>query len=441
MDEDSTVYRAMCLSLRGVHAGGATRDLEGGNARIDQLHRQPWMQHVFAAAKRFNFNGLEQLVHLQVEDEDGAFVTVPHPRPDRPRPSVESAPSMRLVLPNTTAADLVVGETCWPLPAGTLFSMALRTWGSELHDACFKALEKRGNKRRQLLVREVLTSDASASGCAPRYSATTLSASFKQPYLYLLNQADVSRMLQVRLGRAPIEEFRRECPRGPLPRLACREERCCYHCDPINGVPGVYPVETLSHVLLLCPAYDAPRALAVQQLCNLAADHRACAIADAAGVKVPCFTGAQADTALFVAFRLCMGVGPAPPPPHYPAPPPHASVTAPPSATAEEFAAHSKRAAPDFVYHHQTAVDTAAWVAALMREWADRVRTEYDVVMSMSPGFVLAKDMAAFVASVFRLRRRCLQVTADFASRTRDAPASAPVAGAPVLDPAPSPPG
>jgi hypothetical protein len=308
--------------------------------------------------------------------------------------------------------------------------MALRTWGPELHDACFKALERLGNKRRQQLVRDALAADVGASGCAARYSATALPASFKQPYLYLLNQADVSRMLQVRLGRAPTEEFKREAPRGPLPRIVNRLERCCYNCVPIDGVAGVYPAETLTHVLHRCPAYAGPRAAAVQQLRDLAVDPAACDISAAAHVKVPSFSGEHVDTALFVAFRLCVGVSAAPPPPHYPAPPPRAGAAAAPG-TSEELAALAKRAAPDFAYHHPTAVETAAWVAALMREWDDRVRTEYNVVMGLSPGFVLARAMTAYVATVFRRRRRCLQATTDFASRSRDASAPVPAAGAP----------
>ena len=71
----------------------------------------------------------------------------------------------------------------------------------------------------------------------------------------------------------------------------------------------------------------------------------------------------------------------------------------------------------------------------------DRVRTEYNVVMGLSPGFVLARAMTAYVATVFRLRRCRLQATADFASRTRDAPAPAPAAGAPLLDLVPIPSG
>ena len=247
-------------------------------------------------------------------------------------------------------------------------------------------------------------------------------------------------MLQVRLGRAPTEEFKRESPRGPLPRIVNRLERCCYNCAPIDGIAGVYPAETLAHVLLRCPAYAGPRAVALQQLCALADDPAACAIASAACAQVPSFSGAHAETALFVAFRLCMGVGPAPPPSHYPAPPPRAGAATAPG-TPEELAAQAKRATPDFVYHHQTAVETAAWVAALMREWDDRVRNEYNVVMGLSPGFVLARAMTAYVATVFRLRRCLLQATADFASRTRDAPVPAPAAGAPLLDLVPSPPG
>jgi hypothetical protein len=435
MDEDSTTFRAMCLGLCTLSLDvGARRDLEGHNARIDQLHRQPWMQQVLAAARRFGINaagsGLEQLVHVQAEDEDGKFATVPNPRFCQPPPILSAAPRLRLVLPDAAADALVVGESVWPLPPGTLLSMALRTWGPELHDACFKALEKLGNKRRQQLVRDALAADIGASGCAARYSATALPASFKQPYLYLLNQADVSRMLQVRLGRAPTEEFKREAPRGPLPRIVNRLERCCYNCAPIDGVAGVYPAETLTHVLHLCPAYAEPRAAAVQKLRDLAADPAACDIAAAARVMVPSFSGEHADTALFVAFRLCVGVSAAPPPPHYPAPPPRASAAVAPG-TREELAALAKRAAPDFAYHHQTAVETAAWVAALMREWDDRVRTEYNVVMGLSPGFVLARAMTAYVATVFRLRRRCLQATTDFASRSRDASAPAPAAGAP----------
>ncbi len=136
---------------------------------------------------------------MQAEDEDGEYVTVPRPRFCQPPPILSAAPRLRLVLPVAAADALVVGESMWPLPPGTLSSMALRTWGPELHDACFKALEKLGNKRRQQLVRDALAADVGASGCAARYSATALPASFKQSYLYFINQADVSRMLQVRL--------------------------------------------------------------------------------------------------------------------------------------------------------------------------------------------------------------------------------------------------
>ena len=136
------------------------------------------------------------------------YVTMPHPRPGQSLPSLPAAPRMRLVFPYAAPDALIVGESVWPLPPGTRLSMASPgTWGPELHDACFKALQKRGNKQ---LVRTALAADTSASGCVARYSATALSASFKQPHLYLLNLADVSHMLQVRLGRVPTEEFKRE---------------------------------------------------------------------------------------------------------------------------------------------------------------------------------------------------------------------------------------
>ncbi len=49
-----------------------------------------------------------------------------------------------------------------------------------------------------------------------------------------------------------------------------------------------------------------------------------------------------------------------------------------------------------------------------------RVRTEYNAILGLSPGFVLARAMTTCMATVFCLRRRCLQATIDFASRSRD---------------------
>jgi hypothetical protein len=181
----------------------------------------------------------------------------------------------------------------------------------------------------------------------------------------------------------------------------------------MDGIAGICPAETLSHVLLRCPVYAKPRAAAVRQLCTLATDPAACAIATGASAQVPSFSGTHAETALFVAFRLCMGVGPAPLPSHRPAPPPCIGAANAPG-TLEELAAKATLASPDFVYHHQTAVETAAWVTVLMREWDDRVSTEYNVVMCPSPGFVLARAMTTYVATVFRLRRCRLQEAADF---------------------------
>ncbi len=120
--------------LRTVIAdGGARRDVEDHNASIDQLHRQPWMQMVFAAARSRRFGidasrpSLEQTLLLQVE-----YITIPNPRPGQPLPSIPAALRMRLVLPDAAPDALIVGEPVWPLPAGTLLSMALRTWGPRL---------------------------------------------------------------------------------------------------------------------------------------------------------------------------------------------------------------------------------------------------------------------------------------------------------------------
>jgi hypothetical protein len=431
---DGLVYRAMCLSLQTVTPWAAAHPATA-NSAINVLQQQSWMQHIMAACGRFGlplpvlaaplWHGL---VDLQADVAGtGAFCRIDHPdlgdlSTNFTPPTDVGAVPMRLVLSDTV--DVQLGVNCWNLPPGTLYRDVFRTWGPELRAACYTALRMRANRCRQLIVRSSLT-DAAFDGtsCADRYHSSSLSASHKQPYLYLLNPLRARRMLQLRLGILPTEECVRERPHRArngimaLARIPERSLRACYCCPPMDDTAAVFHCESLPHVLLRCSAYDQPRAVALRALVDLTNDDVATALAQQSDVAPPDFvgTGDAVDTALFTAMRLCMGTGPVPPP----------SI----SLSAALPPAEAMRAAPVFCHQHNVAVATSRWISALMSDWDSAVRNpSTDTSAIDRPGYRLAAAMSAFVVAVFSQRRHLLATSSAFQSRSRD----------PVVAPAPT---
>ena len=189
---------------------------------------------------------------------------------------------MRLVsVPRVGQSPVYVeGKNCWPLPPDLLFSEATTRWSPVLKTACYAALKERGNARRQIIVREVLHSASGRvdewrygnleSSSSLRRWAELKSASYLEPYWYLVDCRLARRLLRVRLDCMPTEDYVRRRPTEKqitvsgkdirrvfvsqkYSRIESREFHACYCCDDIDNVLGVYMAESLEHVLLHCP--------------------------------------------------------------------------------------------------------------------------------------------------------------------------------------------
>ena len=147
---------------------------------------------------------------------------------------------------------LVEGRSCWTLPHGTEYASAFDLWTPQLHDACYKALKRLGNRVRQGKVRSMVAATGADNG--NRRWATMISASFLRAYWFLPNVEDARRLLRLRLDMGPYEDYVRRRPyrssdRHPaLPRLE-RRARVCYLC---GDDALTYALDTREHMLLHC---------------------------------------------------------------------------------------------------------------------------------------------------------------------------------------------
>lgn len=334
---------------------------------------------------------------------DGVFTTV------AAGVSIARHCALRLAVPGLPAVDYVADANCWPVPPGMDPADVFCCWSPVLKLACYAALERRGNACRQLMARGFLTDQVQQNTSLRRW-ASTISASFQQPYWRLPDVGAARRLLRLRLDRMGVEDRVRSRPhlaRNPLPRIDDPCERACYLCPCIDGVDGVYWPETLEHVLLTCrcPRLVELRSRVRTGLKAIAVDPAAVELAANAGVAVPQF---DADTELLTALRLCVGIGPSP------------LVVGDPVASAPPLL---KRAGPQFRYDGAAARLTAEWISTLMTDWGDIHRNPCRRGLTTAPGARLASLVAEHAVSVFKARRFELRSVAGFADRLRDPPA------------------
>jgi hypothetical protein len=449
---EAPFYRAMYLSCR-LSAVEKSLPYLANNA-INRIHWQPWGQHLWAAASRL---GLQDILPVDL----GAQLPPAHDVPRcivRPRigtPARTAAPAaavsavpavsisgclsargvvvlqadflgdrrfttvgvgavtprhcdLRLAIPGFPAADYVSDVNCWPLPPGMDPADVFRSWHPVLKVACYSALERRGNAYRQSLARAFLADQVRENTSLRRW-ASTISASFQQPYWRLPDVESARRLLRLRLDRVGVEDRMRSRPllsRSFLPRIDDPCERACYLCPAIDGAVGIYWPESLEHVLLTCccPRLVELRSQARAGLKAIAADPEAIALAADAGVSVPRF---DADTELLTALRLCIGIGPSP------------LVVGDPVPSAPPLL---KRAGPQFRYDGAAARRTAEWVHTLVTDWVDIHRNPCRRGLTTAPGARLASLVANHAVSVFKARRFELRSVAAFADRLRDPP-------------------
>ena len=424
MPTSSVFYRAMCLSMQSMWP--EQRNHPNGTPytnRITELHRQPWAQHLFAAAERVGIAKLDvqQLRHGLFEVHvdalnDGQWIV---------STGLEGADvGVRLVAARGNP-PYVEGTNCWRMPEGTIAADVLRSWSEQHKVACYYELRRLGNQGRQARVRTFLLQQV-RDNTRLRLWATTLSCSFEQPYWRLPDAPLARRLLALRFDVLPTADAQRWRVRREACMLPDRNERACYLCSSIDGVPNIYWPDTLVHVLLRC---TCPELVHLRDECRkdlqaLATDAATVRVASAAGVPCPLFVD---DTELLTAMQLCVGTGPG------------LILTASPIAPlygAQTRAAVSRHAlvrrnAPQFVRHIPTAQATAAWVCALSADWCDIYRDvrrrEYPLD---SPGCRLTRLMAKHAVIVFSVRRRLLKESAEFATNARDPekPAPRPIA-------------
>ena len=438
LDPCSTTYRAMCLSVQSMTPYQRTQPTVADH-NIDQIHRQPWAQQLWAAAQRFNMPPPDPtrlwhgLTLVQADrNGSGTFENVPFcmdateaaalgtPIPDGTR--------LRLALPGLEPDDYREGVNCWQLGDDARVAR-LSTPGPR---RCFAALKQRGNACRQAILRDTvqdtLKKHDKESGL--RRWASITSASYLQPYWHLPNVEAARRMVQVRLDCAPTEDYMRRrtsAQNGKAIRLPDRVTRACYCCGAIMDVAGVFHPDTLEHVLLHCKRDEAVSRRDSFRMHLDAWSMETETRAAAGDVAPPTLTMSAsasrdaADTALLTVLRLCTGQGIAATPER-----PGGVAALRPlrhSANADTLASRARtlRALPEFTYDADAATSAMRWVDILLAGWMASVRAlDADTWPSNTPGCRLATMVAEHVQQVFRDRRTFLKENSDYKSRARD---------------------
>ena len=496
VDTASPLYRAMCLSVESMTHAQRQYPTSADNS-VNRLHRQTWAQQLCAALERFQLpplNSSDMRHHLlllqSVNDQTGGdrhfsnAGLVVHPqnlavgdRADqiavlndhfRGRP-------LRWVLADAIADDLTCDTedyNWWRLPDGIDYQHAFYTWSPCMRQACFAALKRKGNARRQTLVETTLQSaivstrpgDPARQASRNRRYAMLKKASYQEPYWHLPNIEAARRTLWARLDIAQTRDVVLRSGRGHTvagdKRQPDRALRPCYCCPAINGVDGVYHPETIDHVLLYCPAYDADRRrlrVAIKELAQDEATHRVEADErigppDLGDPARPLGSSGTVATTWLIIMKLCTGLNAVQRTAATAVPSLDTSSTTsnvgrgPTTRSNAAVQARELRAQDELAIDRSTADHTARWVAALSSDWLLYQRPAYswpgagkhpksrekeqgpdgeEISPSSRPGFRLVTLVTAFTSNVFSKRRKLLRTSVDFQRRVRDAEASA----------------
>ena len=441
---DSTHFRAMCVSFESLSAAQRSTP-ETTDSRKGRLHNQPWAQQVLAAARRFKLeapiggvvfgNRFSDvcllrlgLVGVSVTERDGARsclvteevtagglidrridgVTVDSTRLAAlaARADVEK---LRLGL-----VDLRAQHARWQLPEGTKFADAL-IWSPTLHDAAHTILKRIGNVRAQQVALDE-QSRADQGHQHKQYAAVKRGVYFES-YLNLPPRLATA-LFRTRSDSQPTEDNVRRKPHRPrksekeLPRLNERLERACYQCDCIQGAPGVYPCETLLHVLLVCPAYADLRAAFRTELTQLVAEVHDTGVAGQ--IVMP---DVSSDTVFAMLVRSAT------------------SCTSPVTTqmVLRNVTADRARAAPVYDHDARTAERTSSWLRAVSNAAKRRFEGAYQRFILRDGNEVgpddehrfllcnrLIECIATFSSRIFSRRHVLLRTNAAFAARSRD---------------------
>ena len=454
----STHFRALCLSflsLTRLHRANPAKHLSDKS----RVHRQPWAQHVLAAAQRFkvDVNLINRLInpfveiHFCSDGQEWRALRGAALHPDHPLLQEASSPGCRLRLsviePGRVGTDVsgsVEGVNCWTLPPGTLPVPAITCWTDQLRCATFASLRDRGNACRQVQVAERLSS--TLTGELRRY-ARLKSGSFFEAYLHLpmsmalpilaarsdaaKNEGAVRRrMLKTRVRVPQVGDGRIQVQTShtlkAFPRLNMDFERACYLCPCIDGCDGVYWPETIEHMLLTCAFYVETRQSLVKSLAEFAANPATLIVTGT--INAPDFSSISN---LYVAVFLISNL-PDQPLLHQhcvqPTPASASGVRTRSASTQSSLHADARRRGPQVELDMGMARYSATWINALLQDWSVKHRDCRSADPNESPGKQFAELIAQYHHAIIRARRKALQNNLDFFNRSRDPPLSEAVA-------------
>jgi hypothetical protein len=411
---DSLRYRTLCLSVRQLYSEPVSlNDPERSCAQKGRTHRQPWAQQLVAAATRFGLDvgetlALRPTALLQLETTcNGASQLLPHPlaAADEVRAAASAAmssegSSTHWIILGSHGQERVEGVNTWTVASDTPYACLAQEWVPALHDACYGAIRRCGNRRRQELVRTSiqaqLDKSATGKGCGLRRWAMMVAFSFEQPYWHVSDVRAARRLLQQRLDMGPYEDYARRRPhrktrtRPYLHRLD-RQERWCYLCGHVHAgeLTGGH-LDTLEHVAMECTHPDLAR-LRADVKARLAAMVTHCAkLTDA---DAPDMTS---DTAVLVTLLQCNRVGPV---------------------TQEQGTAIWS-----IPFDLAAAKGAANWVHALTAAWVDSKRYFAPMSHLAVQGRALCDMAGSWALDLCRIRRHALKNNVEYASRLRDPP-------------------
>ena len=407
---DSLYYRAMCLSMRRLqHSPAQLRRPRLEFAKRGQTHWQMWAQTALVAGQEFGIpqQDVLDLAHFGLVTLEGCraggpgYVPLLHPHRASAQQKVATdalfaGGRLRVVVSARHPGEAVtLGVTAWALPDTAVYSSSLDDWSEPLQQACFTALRRRGNARRQQLV-QAFHLDQAQSGGALRRFALWSPASFRQPYLNLDDVHAVQLVARLRMDLRG-EDAERRRPHlaahnvRALDRIDDPEHRSCYLCWHHGKV---LVRETGAHVSLFCthPDMVAARAQTRAELTMLAQDPEVFRLAPAP----PDF---RDDSVLWTVLMLCVSLGPAP--------------------VLHQVAAHE--GAGGFVLNVERARGAAAWLRALSEPWVAAVHSpSRPRAPHAYAGARVFAVVAGQVQRLWRLRRQLLRAVPAYRSRALD---------------------
>ena len=291
---------------------------------------------------------------------------------------------------------------------GTSIRSALCTWSAPLRCAVFVTLRWLGNCFRHgptLFAAEA--EEWAEPDAALRDLAPLKSASYAEPFVFLVHVAEARRLLHALVGKWGEEFGYRRIPRGPVKRIDDPAARACYLCPAATWLP-----ETMSHVLLRCPHRCMVR-LRVAVRADLAAiAAKARLVSDCP--PAPDFSN---DVQLYTVLMLCTGVG----------------IVRDPAALVGVLVPHllpgaavAAASLADQRRNHALRLDAAVmrpavrWVAFLLGRWRSQLSEALTVVDGAAVGESLALAVCSHSLRVYSARRRLLRGDAAFEKRSRD---------------------